>query len=462
MTPMVLLASAIAGIVLMLVLIIRFKLHPILTLLIVSMFVALFAGMPAAKIVPAIEAGMGKTLGHIAIIIALGAMIGKIVEISGGAQVLARDLITRFGDRRVPLALTLAGFLIGIPVFFEVGVIMVMPLLYGVSNVTRRSLMIFALPMCAAMLTVHSFLPPHPGPAAAAAQIGANMGRVLAFGVPITLLVCAAGALIAQRMTRREFTYAPDIRAAVSGCEGEMFKAGPESSVHALPSAEPPGFWLIVGLILLPIVLIMLGTMLSIFLPPGFSYAGAAHLIGSPITALLLDTLLAGYTLGLRRGWSFEQVSTVIGSAVPGVAMVILIAGCGGVFGNILVESGIGHVISDMLRTTGLPVLALAFILSMILRAVQGSTTVALVTTAGILGPMIAEMHANPNQLALLALAMGGGGLSVSHVNDAGFWIFTKLSGIDVADGLRTWTVLTTTLGILGFLVTCLLWPFVS
>ncbi len=462
MTPVLLMAGAISGIGLMLVLIIRFKLQPVLTLLIVSIFVALLSGMPADKIVPAIEAGMGKTMGHIAIIIALGAMIGKIVEISGGAQVLARDLIGKFGDRRIPLALTLAGFLIGIPVFFEVGVIMVMPLLYGVSNVTRRSLMVFALPMCVAMLTVHSFLPPHPGPAAASVQIGADMGRILAFGVPITLLVCIVGYFISQHMTRRDFNYSVDIRLAVSGCDDGGVPASLEASGEALPDAPAPEFWLIVGLILFPIVLIMCGTTVSIFLPQKSFYYAVTQFLSAPVTALLADTVLAGYCLGLRRGWSFEQVSSVIGSAVPGVAMVILIAGCGGVFGNILVQSGIGHVISDTLRNSGLPVLALAYILCLILRAVQGSTTVALVTTAGILAPLIATFHFGPNRLALLALAMGGGGLSASHVNDAGFWIFTKLTGISVADGLKTWTVLTTVLGFLGFLTTAAMWLFFS
>ncbi|GAN54452.1 GntT/GntP/DsdX family permease [Tanticharoenia sakaeratensis] len=462
MSPVLLMASAVSGIVLMLVLIIRFKLQPILTLLIVSIVVALLAGMPAAKIVPAIEAGMGKTMGHIAIIIALGAMIGKIVEISGGAEILARDLIARFGDRRIPLALTLAGFLIGVPVFFEVGVIMVMPLLYGVSNVTKRSLMVFALPMCVAMLTVHSFLPPHPGPTAAAAQIGADMGRILTFGVPVTLFVCLAGYFISKRMTRRDFTYSANIQALIRGLQDGKASETSEISGHALPDAQAPAFWLIVGLILFPIALIMCGTTLSTILPTSSPYHGLTQFLGSPVIALLSDTLLAGYCLGLRRGWSFDQVSSVIGSAVPGVAMVILIAGCGGVFGNILVESGIGHVISDTLRGTGLPILALAFILSLVLRAVQGSTTVALVTTAGILGPLVSEMHFGRNRLALLTLAMGGGGLSASHVNDAGFWIFTKLTGIEVADSLKTWTVLTTTLGVLGFLVTSVLWPFFS
>ncbi|CAI8866049.1 H+/gluconate symporter-like permease [Pseudomonas frederiksbergensis] len=183
--------------------------------------------------------------------------------------------------------------------------------------------------------------------------------------------------------------------------------------------------------------------------------------LGAPLVALLIDTLLCAWLLGSRRGWSRTQVSDVIGSALPGVAMVILIAGAGGVFGKVLVDTGIGAVVSDLLRTTGLPVLALGFLLTMLLRAVQGSTTVALVTTAGIISPLIATLNLTANHMALLCLAMGGGGLAMSHINDAGYWIFTKLSGLNVADGLRTWTVLTTFLGTLGFGITLLIWPFV-
>ncbi|GBR10435.1 GntT/GntP/DsdX family permease [Acetobacter oeni] len=456
MTPVLLLASAIAGIILMIVLILRFRLQPVLALLLVSMFVAILSGMPLDRIAPAIEAGMGKTLGHIAIIITLGAMIGKIVEISGGAEVLARTLIGRFGSRRIPLALTLAGFLIGIPVFFEVGVIMVMPIIYGVSRLTHRQIMVFALPMCVTMLTVHSFLPPHPGPAAAAAQIGADLGRILAFGLPITLILGFTGYVIASRMTRREFSCSEDIRRTVeemSEAEGGVL-AG-EGTVHA----PPPPFGIIVALILFPVVLIMSGTFVLSLTEAGTVLHNAAALCGAPMTALLIDTLLAGWLLGLSRGWSHVQVSEVVGSAVPGVAMVILIAGAGGVFGNILVQSGIGHVVSGLLHASGLPVLALAFVLSALLRAIQGSTTVALVTTAGILSPLLQTLTITASQKALLCLPMGGGGLSISHINDAGFWIFTKLTGIDTGESLRTWTVLTSILGFLGFCMTAILWP---
>ncbi|MBB2197606.1 transporter [Gluconacetobacter sp. 1c LMG 22058] len=462
MNSVLLLGSALAGIGLMVLLLLRYRLQPLLALLIASLAVAILSGMTLDKIMPAIEQGMGKTLGHIAIIIALGAMVGRLVEVSGGASRLARDLIGKFGRDRVTMALTLAGFLVGVPVFFEVGVIIAMPLVYGVASASRGQIMTFALPMCAAMLTVHSFLPPHPGPAAAAALIGADLGRVLLFGIPITLILCCVGYQVAGWMTRRRFSISRDVATALRETSPPV--PGGLDSGHEirLPPAPDPALWVVVGLILLPVLMIMAGTVGKGMVAPGSALAKGAVFIGSPITALLADTMLAGWVLGLRRGWSYEQVSEVVGSAVPGVAMVIMIAGAGGVFGNILVQSGVGGVVSTALQATGLPPLALAFLLSCLLRAVQGSTTVALVTTAGILGPMIAGLHLGPDRLALLTLAMGGGGLSMSHMNDAGFWIFVKLTGIETGEGLRTWTVLTTVLGFLGFCMTAMIWPFVS
>lgn len=471
MSPLILMLTAGAGIALLLFLVLKYKFQPFVALMLVSIVVALVAGVKPADLVATIEGGMGKTLGHIAIIIALGAMIGRIIELSGGAEALAKTLIERFGNRRTPLALTIAGFIIGVPVFFEVGVIILMPLAYGVARRARKPLLVFALPMCAALLTVHAFLPPHPGAVAAASQLGADLGRVLMFGLPITALLCYIGYRVAGRMTRRFYPMTDDIRAEVYGphvtnadlqawtngtehtvqqsavAESHMGLEESTSAIAAkLPAAPAPGFGLIVSLILLPIESTLRGVM---------------TVLGAPLVALLIDTLLCAWLLGSRRGWSRSQVSDVIGSALPGVAMVILIAGAGGVFGKVLVDTGIGAVVSDMLRTTGLPVLALGFLLTMLLRAVQGSTTVALVTTAGIISPLIATLNLTPNHMALLCLAMGGGGLAMSHINDAGYWIFTKLAGLNVADGLRTWTVITTLLGTLGFLITLLIWPFV-
>lgn len=486
MSPLLLVLIAAAGIALLLFLVLKYKFQPFVALMLVSILVALAAGVEPSKLVATIEGGMGKILGHIAIIIALGAMIGRIIELSGGAEALAKTLIERFGNRRTPLALTLAGFLVGIPVFFEVGVIVLMPLAYGIARTARKPLIVFALPMCATMLTVHAMLPPHPGAVAAAGQLGADLGRVLLFGLPLTAVLALIGWWVAGRMTRRHYPMTDDIRNDVYGPQitdthlqqwgrGQDMAPGlpslgaaavkvdetPAGLAAGLPPAPAPGFGLVVTLILLPIVLILLGTLATSWLPAGNLLRDILTVVGAPLVALLIDTLLCAYVLGFRRGWSREQVSEVIGSALPGVAMVILIAGAGGVFGKVLVDTGIGAVVSELLRATGLPVLALGFVLTLLLRAVQGSTTVALVTTAGILGPLIATLDLSANHMALLCLAMGAGGLAVSHINDAGYWIFTKLVGLSVADGLRTWTVLTTLLGCLGFAITLLLWPFV-
>jgi GntP family gluconate:H+ symporter len=485
MTPLVLMLIAGAGIAVLLFLVLKYKFQPFVALMLVSIIVALVAGVKPADLVATIEGGMGKTLGHIAIIIALGAMIGRIIELSGGAEALAKTLINRFGNKRTPLALTIAGFIVGIPVFFEVGVIILMPLAYGVARAARKPLLIFALPMCAALLSVHAFLPPHPGAVAAAGQLGADLGRVLMFGIPMVAVLSLIGYFIAGRMTRTTYPMTDDIRAEVYGPHitnqdlqawarddysntseaAHAQKLGLEESASSLaaslPPAPAPGFGLIVALILLPIVLILLGTLATTMLPIESTVRSILTVLGAPLVALLLDTLLCAWLLGSRRGWSRSQVSDVIGSALPGVAMVILIAGAGGVFGKVLVDTGIGAVVSEALRNTGLPVLALGFLLTLLLRAVQGSTTVALVTTAGILSPLIATLNLTPNHLALLCLAMGGGGLAMSHINDAGYWMFTKLAGLNVGDGLRTWTVLVTVLGTLGFLTTLLIWPFV-
>ncbi|MFK3973115.1 SLC13 family permease [Pseudomonas sp. NPDC087358] len=485
MTPLLLMIIAGAGIALLLLLVLKYKFQPFVALMLVSILVALVAGVKPADLVATIEGGMGKTLGHIAIIIALGAMIGRIIELSGGAEALAKTLIKRFGNKRTPLALTVAGFMVGIPVFFEVGVIILMPLAYGVARAARKPLLVYALPMCAALLSVHAFLPPHPGAVAAAGQLGADLGRVLMFGLPIVAVLCVIGYLIAGRMTRKVYPMTDDIRAEVYGphitnqdlvawanddysntSEAAHAKTlGLEESASSLaarlPKAPPPGAGIIIALILLPIILILLGTLATTMLPADSAVRSVLTVLGAPLVALLIDTMLCAWLLGSRRGWSRSQVSDVVGSALPGVAMVILIAGAGGVFGKVLVDTGIGAVVSEALRNTGLPVLALGFLLTMLLRAVQGSTTVALVTTAGILSPLIATLNLSANHMALLCLAMGGGGLAMSHINDAGYWMFTKLAGLNVGDGLRTWTFLVTILGTLGFLMTLLLWPFV-
>nr|WSZ95119.1 SLC13 family permease [Streptomyces sp. NBC_00857] len=485
-----LLLIAAAGVALLLLLIIKAKVQPFVALMVVSIGVALAAGVPAADLVSTIEDGMGSTLGHIATIIALGAMIGRIVELSGGAASLAHSLIARFGEKRTPLALTVAGFLLGIPVFFEVGLIILMPIAYGVARASRKPLLVYALPMAAAMLTVHAFLPPHPGAVAAAATIGADQGWVLLFGIPLTAVVIFAGHLLAKRMTRREYTLTADVYEKVYGDgggepgespesiasgvadgadkadgSGESGSGGSGGSVPEGPggqpvteTANPPSFGMVVSLIITPIALILLGTIGTNILAEGSVTRAVLTVLGAPMVALLIAAGLAAYFLGVRRGWSSGQISSVMGSALPGVAMVILVAGAGGVFGKVLVQTGIGDAVADILDRTGLPLLALAFVMTLLLRAVQGSATVALVATAGLITPLLHRTDLSAQQLALVCLAMGAGALAVSHINDAGYWMFTKLAGLEVGDGLRTWTVLTTVMGVIGFALTGLLW----
>ncbi|MDF3144006.1 MULTISPECIES: SLC13 family permease [unclassified Streptomyces] len=480
MSHSTLLLIAAAGVATLLLLILRAKVQPFVALVVVSIGVALAAGVPAADLVKTIEEGMGSTLGHIATIIALGAMIGRIIELSGGAASFAHSLIDRFGSKRTPLALTVAGFVLGIPVFFEVGLIILMPIAYGVARASRKPLLVYALPMGAAMLTVHAFLPPHPGAVAVTQAIGADQGLVLLLGIPVTALVVLLGYLISRRMTRREYPMDPAVCAEVYGEEPAAPEASSAPSVPAAddghgtavltkparttttdPALRPPSFGMVLALIVTPILLILAGTLSQNLLTEGSTFRAVLTVLGAPMVALLIDVALCAWLLGARRGWDRTHIANVMGSALPSVAMVILVAGAGGVFGKVLVASGIGDAIADVLDRTGLPALLLAFLTALALRAAQGSTTVALITTAGILTPLLQRADLSTAQLSLVALAMGAGGLAVSHINDAGYWMFTKLAGLDVASGLRTWTVLTTTMGVIGFGLTAALWPLV-
>jgi len=476
-----LLSIAAAGVGLLLLLILKGKVQPFVALVVVSIGVALAAGVPAADLVKTIEDGMGATLGHIATIIALGAMIGRVIELSGGAHAFAHSLIGRFGSKRTPFALTVAGFVLGIPVFFEVGLIILMPIAYGVARASRKPLLVYALPMGAAMLTVHAFLPPHPGAVAGIEAIGASQGLVLLMGIPVTAVVVVLGYCVSRRMTRREYPMDPVVRAEVYGDEPDPADSGGGAAggaaapavtdghgtaVLTKPSAtgtdvRPPSFALVLALIVTPILLILLGTIGENTLAEGSTLRAVLTVLGAPMVALLIDVALCGWLLGARRGWDRARVAEVMGSALPPVAMVVLVAGAGGVFGKVLVASGIGDAIADVLERTGLPALFLAFLTAVALRAAQGSATVALITTAGILTPLLERAGLTTGQLSLVALAMGAGALTFSHINDAGYWMFTRLAGLDVASGLRTWTVLTTVMGFTGFALTAALWPWV-
>lgn len=444
MTTALLLAIATASIVILLLLVIKAKVHPFVALLIVSLLVAIATGIPAEKIMETIISGMGGLLGHITIIIVLGAMLGAIIEASGGAESLAQRFSKTLGLKRTVAALTMAAFILGIPVFFEVGFIIVIPLIYGFTKVARVSPLKFGLPMAGVMLTVHVALPTHPGAAAAAAILHTDMGWLMMLGILVSVPVGILGYYVAKVMNRRQYHLSVEVLE-------QLQMAKPEGAQKKNEPA-PPGALTISGLIVVPIVLIVLGTLSHSLLAQDSLPGKIMTVIGTPPIALLIALGLAAWLLGIRRGWSKDKLEDLTGRAIPGSASVILVAGAGGAFGKVLVESGVGKA----LETLHLPLIPAAFILSLALRASQGSATVAILTTSGLLTQAVTgidDMHR-----VLVTLAVCFGGLGLSHVNDAGFWVVTRYLGLSVADGLKTWTVLTTLMGMTGFVLTWALW----
>lgn len=448
MTTALLLAIATASIVILLLLVIKAKVHPFVALLIVSLLVAIATGIPAEKIMETIVTGMGGLLGHITIIIVLGAMLGAIIEASGGAESLAQRFSKTLGLKRTVAALTMAAFILGIPVFFEVGFIIVIPLIYGFTKVARVSPLKFGLPMAGVMLTVHVALPTHPGAAAAAGILHTDMGWLMMLGIAISIPVGIIGYYVAKVMNRRHYHLSVDVleQLQMAKPEGQEKKNEP----------APPGALTISGLIVVPIILIVLGTLSHTLMDEGNLLRSVMTVIGTPPIALLIALGLAAWLLGVRRGWSKDKLEDLTGRAIPTSASVILVAGAGGAFGKVLVESGVGKALAVTLETLHLPLVPAAFILSLALRASQGSATVAILTTSGLLTQAVTGV--TDMQRVLVTLAACFGGLGLSHVNDAGFWVVTRYLGLSVADGLRTWTVLTTLMGLSGFALTWLAW----
>ncbi|MGC0957853.1 GntP family transporter [Pantoea agglomerans] len=448
MSTALLLAIATASIVILLLLVIKAKVHPFVALLIVSLLVAIATGIPAEKIMETIITGMGGLLGHITIIIVLGAMLGAIIEASGGAESLAQRFSKTLGLKRTVAALTMAAFILGIPVFFEVGFIIVIPLIYGFTKVARVSPLKFGLPMAGVMLTVHVALPTHPGAAAAAGILHTDMGWLMILGIVISVPVGIIGYYVAKFMNRRHYPLSVEVleQLQMARPEGQEKKNEP----------APPGALTISGLIVVPIVLIVLGTLSHTLLAEGSLLRSVMTVIGTPPIALLIALGLAAWLLGVRRGWSKDKLEDLTGRAIPTSASVILVAGAGGAFGKVLVESGVGKALAVTLETLHLPLVPAAFILSLALRASQGSATVAILTTSGLLTQAVTGV--TDMQRVLVTLAACFGGLGLSHVNDAGFWVVTRYLGLSVADGLRTWTVLTTLMGLSGFALTWLAW----
>lgn len=449
MSTTLLLSIALVSVILLLLLVIKAKVHPFIALLIASLFVAITTGIPAENIMKVILGGMGSLLGSIAAIIVLGAILGAIIETSGGADRLANRFARLCGPQRMVAALTTVAFILGLPVFFDVGFIIVVPLIYGFTKVMRVSPLKFGLPMAGMMLMVHVTVPTHPGPAAAAGLLNADLGWLMMIGIALSIPTGIVGYFVARVLNRKKYHLSVQVLEQLQLTE-------PSGQTTPDSNKEAPGALLISGLIVLPILLIMLGTLLPPHLTPGSLPLQILTLVGSPAVALLITLALAAWLLGLRRGWTTEKLETLSNNAISTAAGVILVSGAGGAFGKVLVESGVGKALAGSLQTIHLPLIPAAFILSLALRASQGSATVAIVTTCGLLSTAVTGL--GEMQLVLVALSACFGALGLSHVNDSGFWVVTRYLGLSVADGLRSWTVLTTLMGLCGFALTWGVW----
>lgn len=446
-----LLLVAILGVLGLLLMVIRFKIQPFVALLLVSIIVALASGIPMNNVVNVMTSGMGKVLGSVTMIVGLGAMLGQIIEKTGGAESIANYFSRLLGAKRAIPALTASAFILGIPVFFDVGFIILAPIIYGFARVAKVSPLKFGLPVAGIMLTVHVSVPPHPGPISAAELTGADIGLLTIIGLVICIFVGVIGYFTSKWITRKEYK---NLLPQTNNDSEVVTEIALEEKAKNAPNP-----YLIAFLIIAPIFLIMLGTVSSAVIDGESSIKSFFNFLGAPVIALMIGLLLAFYFLGIRRRYTLTQISDVMSEALPAAAVVIMVTGAGGVFGNVLVESGVGKALSDLLTSIGLPIMLAAFLISLALRASQGSATVAILTTAGLLSESLIGMSGT--EIVLVTLAMCFGGLGLSHVNDSGFWIVTKYLGLSVEDGLKTWTVLTTILGVSGFLMTWLVWSLI-
>lgn len=437
---------ALAGIFLLLFLVIRTKLHAFVALLLVSLLVGIAAGMPLGEVINSIQNGMGGTLGFVAVVVGLGAMFGKMLEVSGGAERLAATMISKFGEDKAQWALGVTGFIVAIPVFFDVGFIILVPIVYGLARKTGKSLLHYGIPLLAGLAVTHSFIPPTPGPIAVAELVGAELGWVILFGVlagiPAMIL---AGPVFGRFIGKKIHIAIPDYMELE---EKEYDK-------------ELPSFGMITSLILIPLVLILLNTLSGVLLDEGNMVREILTFLGHPFVALTIATMLTFYLLGTKRGYSRQEVQDIATKALEPAGIIILVTGAGGVFKQVLIDSGVGDVLGEMMGDSALPPIVLAFLIATAVRVAQGSATVAMVTAAGLITPLLEMVGMTGPALGLIVIAIASGATVLSHVNDSGFWLVNRYFGMDVKDTLKSWTVMETIIGLTGFVVVLIISFFI-
>ncbi|PSN16152.1 gluconate transporter [filamentous cyanobacterium CCT1] len=437
-----LLFIAVLGIALLLFLVIVLRLQAFLALLLVSFFVAIIGGIPPAEIASVIQEGMGNTLGYIAIVIALGAMFGEILQVSGGAEQIANSLVKKFGQDNAQWALGLAGLVIAIPVFFDVALILSIPLVYSLGRRTGRSLLYYAIPLVAGIAVGHSFIPPTPGPVAVASLLGADLGWVILMGLIAGIPAMAIGGVFFGKKIASKIHL--DVPA-------EMEEAAPPP--QGTPLKELPSFGMVMTLVAIPLVLILLNTVLGVTLPEGNPVRNWAAFIGHPFTALTIVTLLSFYFLGTLRGYTRNDIQRIATKSFEPIGLIILVTGAGGVFGRTLIATGVGEALAGAMAASNLPIILLAFLIAMVVRVSQGSATVSMVTAAGLVAPAVTAANYSAPLVGAITIAIASGATVLSHVNDSGFWLVGKFLGMTEKQTLQSWTVMETIIGVVGLII---------
>lgn len=436
-----LLLIAAAAVALLLLLILRLRLHAFVALVLVSLLTALVTGISFNDVVPTLLQGFGSTLASVALLVGFGAMIGRMLEVSGGAQVLADRLVGQFGHDRAPLALGVASLLFGFPIFFDAGLVVMLPIIFSVAKRFGGSVLLYALPSAGAFAVMHAFLPPHPGPVAASELLGADIGLLVLVGLVVALPTWYLGSYLFGLWAGKRFELAVP----------ELLSAPADVALDR----EPPSFGTVMLVLLLPLVLIFLNTglatLVSVKAVDGDAlWVNILRMTGQTPVALLI-TVLVGMAM-LRGQRTFKDMEKLMDGALGPICGIILVTGAGGMFGGVLRASGIGQALAGSLEAVGMPLIVAAFLISTALRVAQGSATVALTTTAGLLAPTVAATTGlSAFDLCFLVIAIACGATVLSHVNDSGFWLVGRFLQMDERTTLKTWTVMETLLGVIGF-----------
>ena len=418
------------------------KMQPLLAFVIASIGAALLLKMPLDVIPKSIEKGIGDMLGSLAVLLALGAIFGKMIADSGAAQKIASVLIKAFGTSRMSFALALTGFVVGIPLFYNVGFVLLAPLVFSLGRQSGKSLVWLAIPLMAGLSVAHGFLPPHPSPSAIVPMLGADMGLTLLYGLAVGIpTVLIAGPVFAT--TVRNITSQPP----------ELFTSDP------LGDDDLPNGFNAFGTALLPVVLLAGATALSFSGLVADAYKPVVAFISHPILVMLIAVMVASVSLGMARGTGFRRLMERSGGALREIAPILLIIAGAGALKQILIDSGVSAALGGVMQTLPVPPLVLGWLIAGAIRVSLGSATVAGLTAAGLVAPLVASSGVNPN---LMVLAVGAGSLMFSHVNDSGFWMFKEYFGLTVKDTLRTWTLMEGLVGIVGLICVLVLNQFVG